>query len=93
MSPSRRYDPLDEEAADLILSLHERHPNLGHNGLLKVLKDEGVDLDPQDLARFMEQADIEAEGWYWKRNNIRDYLKLLGFVSDDPLDRGDEYVN
>ena len=93
MSPSRRYDTLDERVALLIVSLHRRHPNLGRKGLLHALKDEGVNIDPQDLERFMEQADIEGEGWYWKRNNIRGYLKLLGFLQDDPLNQGDEYVN
>ena len=93
MSPSRRYDTLDERVALLIVRLHKRHPNLGHNGLLHALKDEGVTVDPQDLERFMEKADIEGETWYWKRNNIRGYLKILGFVQDDPLNEGDEYVN
>lgn len=93
MSPSRRYDPLDERVALLILRLHKRHPNLGHNGLLHALKDEGVTTNPQHLERFMEQADIEGESWYWKRNNIRGFLKILGFAQDDPMDEGDEYVN
>jgi hypothetical protein len=93
MSPSRRYDALDERVAKLILHLHKRHPNLGHNGLLHALKGEGVTVDPQDLERFMEKADIEGDSWYWKRNNIRGYLKILGFVQDDPLNEGDEYVN
>ena len=93
MSPSRRYDTLDERVAGLILRLHRRHPNLGHNGLLHALTDEGVTIDPRDLERFMEQVNIEGEGWYWKRNNLRGYLKILGFVQDDPLDEGDEYVN
>ncbi len=93
MSPSRRYDTLDERVARLILSLHKRHPNLGHDGLLDALKGEGVTIDPRDLERFMEHANIEGESWHWKRNNIRGYLKILGFVQDDPLDEGDEYVN
>lgn len=93
MSPSRRYDTLDERVALLIVNLHRRHPNLGRKGLLHALKDEGVTIDPQDLERFMEHADIEGEGWYWKRNNIRGYLKLLGFVQEDPLNPDDEYVN
>jgi hypothetical protein len=93
MSPSRRYDRLDERVAERILDLHKRHPNLGHNGLLNALKDEGVTIDPQDLERFMEHAKIEGESWYWKRNNIRGYLKIWGFVHDDPLNEGDEYVN
>jgi hypothetical protein len=41
----------------------------------------------------MEHADIQGESWNWKRNNIRGYLKILGFVQDDPLDEGHEYVN
>jgi hypothetical protein len=93
MSPSRRYDNFDEKVAAFVVELHERHPNLGHNGLLNALEDEGYVVDPQQLERFMEDADIKAESWHWRRNNIRGYLKLLGFVHDDPLGRGDEYVN
>lgn len=93
MSPSRRYDTLDERVALLIVSLHKRHPNLGRKGLIHALKDEGVNIDPQDLERFMEHANIEGEGWYWKRNNIRGYLKLLGFVQEDPPNPDEEYVN
>jgi hypothetical protein len=93
MSPSRRYDTLDERVANKILELHEKHPNLGHNGLYNALEELGVVVDPQDLERFMEHADIEGESWYWKRNNIRGYLKILGFAHDDPLKEPDEYVN
>jgi hypothetical protein len=60
---------------------------------MKALRDEGHQVDPKQLERFMDEANIEGEGWYWKRNNIRGYLKLLGFVQDDPLNQGDEYVN
>ena len=93
MSPSRRYDALDERVARMIFDLHERHPNLGHNGLLKALKQKGVIIDPQHLELFMEDADIEGESWYWKRNNVRGYLRILGFVSDNPLEEDKEYVN
>jgi hypothetical protein len=93
MSPSRKYDDFDEAVAALVMDLHERHPNLGHHGLVKALKDEGYEVDPQQLELFMKDAHIEGEGWYWKRNNIRGYLKLLGFVQEDPLHPDDEYVN
>ena len=93
MSPSRNYDDFGEAVAELVIDLHERHPKLGHRGLMKALRDEGYEVDPQQLERFMEQADIEGESWYWKRNNIRGYLKILGFVQDDPLAEPDEYVN
>lgn len=93
MSPSRKYDRFDERVAEQVISLHNRHPSLGHSGLLKALKDDGVEIDPKALEQFMEVCDIEAQGWYWKRNNIRGYLKLIGLVQDDPLAGGDEYVN
>lgn len=93
MSPSRKYDVFDEAVAQLVIGLHKRHPNLGHRGLLKALRDEGYEVDPKQLERFMDDSDIEGEGWYWQRNNIRGYLKLLGFVQEDPLNPDDEYVN
>jgi hypothetical protein len=93
MSPSRQYDAFDEEVAGRVVELHERHPNLGHNGLLNALRDEGYEVDPQQLERFMDDADIEGESWHWKRNNIRGFLRILGFVPHDPLNEGDEYVN
>src|SRR5574341_228583 len=85
MSPSRKYDVFDEAVAQLVIGLHKRHPNIGHRGLLKALRDEGYEVDPKQLERFMDDSDIEGEGWYWQRNNIRGYLKLLGVVQEDPL--------
>ena len=52
MSPSRRHDTLDERVARLILSLHHHHPNLGHNGLLEALKQDGILVDSEELEQW-----------------------------------------
>ncbi len=80
MSPSRKYERLDAEVAGRIVELHKRHPNLGHNGLLNALKDEGIDVDPRELEDFMEARDIEGERWMHIPNSIRRYFKIRGLI-------------
>jgi len=85
---SHGYSTIDQHVADLIQHLHKRHPNLGHHGLLQALEDEGVEVDPQDLERFMEQEDIEAEHWQFRPNSIKRHFRIaqLNFpdiVEDD----------
>ena len=48
---SRRYDAIDEVASRKIVALHKAHPKLGHHGLLKSLKQAGLNVDPGTLTR------------------------------------------
>jgi hypothetical protein len=92
MSSSRKYDRLDENVAALIAKLHRRHPNLGHHGLLHALKDEGIEVDPQELERFMHARDIDGEQWVHVPNSIRRHFKIARLVwpDDDVIQIGDD---
>jgi hypothetical protein len=58
---SRQYDAIDERIAAEIKRLHERHPKLGHNGLLQARRQAQIHVDPDDLARFMKTNRIKPE--------------------------------
>jgi hypothetical protein len=68
MSPT--YVPIDETVAARIQALNEKHPKLGHHGLLKALNDEGIKVHPEELERFMKEHHIAAEKpwrpWRWR---------------------------
>jgi hypothetical protein len=92
MSPSRKYDGLDDEVAELIVELHNRHPNLGHHGLHQALEDEGVEVDPKELEGFMEAHHIEGEHWMHIPNSTRKHFKIarLVFPGNDVIQIGDD---
>lgn len=83
MSPSRKYDELDDTVAGLIVELHNRHPNLGHHGLLHALEDEGKEVDPRELEEFMQAHDIEGEHWVHIPNSIRRHFRIARAVFPD----------
>jgi hypothetical protein len=80
VSPSRKYDRLDAKVAALIVKLHKRHPNLGHNGLLKALKDDGFEVDPKELEDLMKARGIEGERWRHIPNSTRKHFRIRGLI-------------
>jgi hypothetical protein len=58
---SRQYQLIDERVAGEIRRLHKRYPRLGHHGLLEALQQADIDVDPDDLKRFMKEHRIKAE--------------------------------
>jgi hypothetical protein len=70
---SRQYDTIDERVAAEIKRLHKEHPKLGHNGLLEALRQSDIEVDPEDLERFMKRNRIRAERFWkpWSWSGIR----------------------
>ena len=66
---SRDYAAVDEKIAAEIKRLHDRHPKLGHHGLLEALRQVNIHVDPDELERFMKEHRIRAERswqpWKW----------------------------
>ncbi|MFQ5471883.1 MAG: hypothetical protein ACE5FA_03210 [Dehalococcoidia bacterium] len=53
------YRTINEETAAEIRELHDRHPNLGSKGLLKVLKQSGKKVDARELERFIREGGMK----------------------------------
>lgn len=88
MSPSRKYEDFDEEVAILVMDLHKKHPNLGHHGLMKALKDEGYEVDPQHLELFMKDAHIEGERLVLETQQYSRLLETPGPRAGGPAESG-----
>ena len=67
MSKSARkpagYKTIDGKCAKAIFELHRKHPQLGHDGLLKMLDGEGFRVDSRELQAFLEERKIRGEHW------------------------------
>ncbi len=59
---SGTYRTIDDKLASEIKELHDRHPNLGAKGLLKVLKQEGKKVDAKELERFISEQGMKPKG-------------------------------
>ena len=53
------YRTINEQVANEIKELHDRHPNLGSKGLLKVLKQSGTKVDAKELERFINEQGMK----------------------------------
>ena len=62
LGTSKRADSVDPETAASIMQLHREHPMLGHRGLLRVLRDQGVNIEQADLKRFLRANGIRILG-------------------------------
>ena len=61
MSHRRRPQPLDKTIAHAIKELHGEYPFLGHDGIARLLEDEGIEVDSHELRVFMEENHIKAQ--------------------------------
>ncbi len=61
MSKRRRLQPLDKEIAERVRELHREHAQLGHEGILRLLEDDGIAVDEHELRLFMETNELDAE--------------------------------
>jgi hypothetical protein len=56
---TKGHRTIDKEIAEQILKLHKTYPNLGHEGLWNIFKqDYGIDLDETDLRIFMKEKKL-----------------------------------
>lgn len=58
MAKKQRYKTIDEQAARLILEAARRYPTLGRKRLWAVLLEDGVEVDPTELKRFLREQGI-----------------------------------
>ncbi len=66
---SRSHDAIDENVAEDILRLHGEHPNLGHEGLLDAMSQQGIEIDEAEMKRFLRRhklnPEIARQSWGW----------------------------
>jgi hypothetical protein len=66
---SRKRVVIDERLAHAIRELHKHYPYLGSAGIEKLLRQEGIEVDPHELRLFMESHHIEAQPQATWRNS------------------------
>lgn len=69
MSHRRRPQTLDKAIAERVRELHREHPQLGHEGILRLLEDDGIAVDEHELRLFMETNELNAEPAATWQNN------------------------
>jgi len=66
---SRQYDAIDERVEAEIRRLKKAHPNLGHEGLMDALSQQGIDLDEAEFKEYMRKnrlaPGILQQSWGW----------------------------
>lgn len=50
---------ITSEIEDAIRRLHDQHPELGHEGLIRLLADEGVEVDEYELRTYMDEHKMD----------------------------------
>jgi len=53
-----QYKTIDERVGRLILEASKQYPTLGRKRLWALLLEDGVDVDPQELKRFLRERGI-----------------------------------
>ena len=82
MSHRRRRKPehyrtIDADCASQIFEMHKEYPQLGHDGLLKVLEDAELHVDPDELTDFLDEHDLHAERWESAWGHIPGRFRIL----------------
>jgi hypothetical protein len=66
---SREYDAIDEKVAAETKRLKKEHPNLGHEGLMDALDQQGIVLDEADFKDYVRKhklaPGIIQQSWGW----------------------------
>ena len=60
MSSAKKLRQIDHDLVEEIRRLHHKYPQLGHDGIAKLLEDEGIHVDMHDLREFMEKHSLSA---------------------------------
>jgi len=58
LAKKERYKTIDEQAGRLILEAAQRYPTLGRKRLWALLLEDGVEVDPLELKRFLRERGI-----------------------------------
>ena len=78
-SGPEHYRTITDECAHHIIELHKHHPQLGHDGLLKLLADNGYKVDAREYDAFLEQHKVHGERWEVAWGYIPGRFKLRFF--------------
>lgn len=66
---SRHYDAIDEKVAAEIKRLKKEHPNLGHEGLINALAQQGIELDEAEFKEYVRKhklaPGVTQQSWGW----------------------------
>ena len=86
------YHTIDSKIADEIRRLHRKHPNLGHEGLFKVLKESGIRVDEAELRMFLDRTKMnpESQGTYSSPSGFSVVPPGLEVADDSGSDSGAE---
>jgi hypothetical protein len=58
--PKKQRITLDKNLAEIVRDLHHGYPQLGHEGIIRLLCDADVDVDEFKLRKFMDKAHLDA---------------------------------
>lgn len=56
---SDRQGTITPEVEDAIRRLHDEHPELGHEGLYRLLEDGGIEVDEYELRTYMDEHKMD----------------------------------
>jgi hypothetical protein len=66
---SRQYHAIDERVEAEIKRLKREHPNLGHEGLMDALAQQGMELDEAEFKEYVRThklaPEIKRQSWGW----------------------------
>ncbi len=80
MRKPESFKTITPEIASQIIELHKEHHRLGHDGLLKLLADANVEVDPAELSSFLDHHDIHGEKWELAWGHIPGRYRV-GFIT------------
>lgn len=72
-----RLRPIDHEVVEEIRALHHKHPGLGHDGIARMLGEEGIFVDLHDLREFMKKHALAA-GPHATWVSDENFLRVMG---------------
>jgi hypothetical protein len=68
--PKASYRTIDDQAAKEIRRLHQSYPKLGHRGLAEALREADLNVEPEELKRFMKEEGLHPtrdwRPWRWR---------------------------
>jgi hypothetical protein len=59
MSKKRGVQHIDEDVAKRVRELHKKHPQLGHDGIGRLLADAKINVDSNELKAFLKNKNMK----------------------------------
>jgi hypothetical protein len=77
MSKKRATQHIDENVAKRVRELHKKHPQLGHDGIGRLLEDAKIYIDSNELKAFLKNKNMRVASTK-KWENTSDALSGFG---------------